>query len=172
MASPPKLIRARMTNVADPRSAGMGIRSGIGDPSPYCDCSQGPDFVSRDSWMVVVLSLQYLVAVCRKHCRKAGGSYTKNKNRFGVKAGSGGNGGDGESNSVTEGIVDAIRRLALKYSTRSGSEEKSRLKKQRNNKKRPKNRLFAERRGDFEEEEEENDEEGSNRVKKSRGNFE
>ena len=61
------------SDVQNPRNSGLGLRAGLGDPEPYCDCSNSPSFVAESNWRVIIVSLQYLIMMCRKHCQEKGG---------------------------------------------------------------------------------------------------
>ena len=66
------LVDRRCLDVQNPRESGMGLRAGLGDPDPYCDCSNSPSFVAESNWRVIIVSLQYLILMCRKHCQEKG----------------------------------------------------------------------------------------------------
>ena len=61
------------SDVQNPRNSGLGLRAGLGDPEPYCDCSNSPSFVAESNWRVIIVSLQYLIMMCRTHCQEKGG---------------------------------------------------------------------------------------------------
>lgn len=63
-------LRVDVSRVTDPRSiSSYSIRPGLGDPAPYCDCSR-PDLVSASNFVTMLVSMQYLLIVCRQYCAR------------------------------------------------------------------------------------------------------
>ena len=62
------IIRGFVPKV-NPRTTGL-VRSGLGDPAPYCDCA-ADDLISNN-FVTLLVSVQYLVLLCGTYC--GGGS--------------------------------------------------------------------------------------------------
>jgi len=69
------LYRFRVDSVSDPRVRYPAVRSGVGSPAQYCDCSgangrtDGREMIS-DHWTTMLYAAQFLVMLCTDHCAK------------------------------------------------------------------------------------------------------
>lgn len=66
-----RFLRVRTDRVTDPRGSGA-ITAGIGNPAPYCDCSNADDnLVDTSNVLTMLVSAQFLVLVCAKYCKSS-----------------------------------------------------------------------------------------------------